>query len=392
MKDEIIKNFKCSAPWEGLFINPDGDVRVCCAGKSLGNLNKTTLADILSKGELKQLQKDISEQGHSTYCQACMNMEKVQGRSLRDGYDKDLSNVDTAKFKPAILDIRWRNACQLRCLYCNSSWSSTFAQWEGKTTRASERNWQPEVLDYIQKNKPEKFKHVYMLGGEPFILKENELLLDMVDHGENVGLVTNLSIPDMHTLPLYEKILSKNCSILVSLENIGNKFEYARRNACWEKTEQNYKRLLVKKPGILGCHMTYNLLSAFTLVETFDWIRSMHPEKEDNRTLLTILLDPRKFLVTDFPKEIKQLAIDEFDRLEEKHHDWLSDVQKQFITFQRQALIDSMDICIADSVFDLVKYVKKTDVGMGTITFANEWPEINKIIEKFLTGYTNELD
>lgn len=387
MENEIIENFKCSAPWEGLFINPDGDLRVCCAGKSLGNLNKTTLVELLNKGDLKKLQDDILTKGHSTYCNACMQMEKVQGRSLRDGYNKDLSDVDTTKFKPAILDIRWRNACQLRCLYCNSSWSSTFAQWEGKTTRASERDWQPEVLDYIRENKPKKFKHIHMLGGEPFILKENEQLLDMAGNEENVGIVTNLSIPDMHTLPLYEKILSKNCSILVSLENIGNKFEYVRRNGIWLETEKNYKRLLELRPGRLGCHMTYNLLSAFTLVETFDWIRSMHPEKGDNRTLLTILLDPHRFLVTDFPKEVKQLAIDEFDKLEEKHHDWLSDVQKQFITFQRQALVDNLDNCVADSVFDLLKYTRKTDVDMGTITFANEWPEVYKILTKFVEEY-----
>jgi MoaA/NifB/PqqE/SkfB family radical SAM enzyme len=379
-----MKDFICTAPWEGLFINPDGDCRVCCAGDSLGNLNKNTIQEIVQNGKLKEVQTDILTKGHSNYCHGCMDMERVQGRSLRDGYGKDLSIIDTTKFKPSILDIRWRNACQLRCLYCNSEWSSTYAQWEGKTYKVSDRNWQQEVLDYIVQNKPEHFKHVYMLGGEPFILKENEQLLDLIPDTDIIGFVTNLSIPDMHTLPMYEKIMNKNASFLVSLENIGNKFEYVRRNGSWVETEKNYKKLLERKPNSVGCHMTYNLLSAFSLVETFDWIHSIHPDKNDNKSLLTILLSPNMFNMNHYPKEIKQLAIDEFNRLEEKYCDWLSDVQLQFITHTRQSLLDNIDECRVDSLKEFMEYIKLTDVGMGPITFKSEWPDVARIIESYL--------
>lgn len=384
MQKNIIKDFVCTAPWEGLFINPDGDCRVCCAGDSLGNLNKNSITEIVQNGNLKKLQTDILTNGRSDYCHGCMEMEKVQGRSLRDGYGKDLATVDTTKFTPSILDIRWRNACQLRCLYCNSEWSTTYAQWEGKTYKVSERSWQQEVLDYITQNKPEHFKHVHMLGGEPFILKENEQLLDLIPDTDLIGVVTNLSIPDMHTLPMYEKIMNKNTSFLVSLENIGNKFEYVRRNGVWKETEKNYKKLLERKPGSVGCHMTYNLLSAFTLVETFDWIHSIHPDKNDNKSLLTILLSPNMFVMDHYPREIKQLAIDEFNRLEDKYPDWLSDVQKQFITHTRQSLLDNMDSYRPNSLLDLMKYIKLTDAGIAPISFASEWPEAMEIIQRYL--------
>lgn len=380
--NDIIKNFACSAPWEGLFINPDGDFRVCCAGKSLGNLNNNTLSELLQGEKLTNLQQDILTKGHSEYCSACMQMEKTQGRSLRNGYSTDLSTVNTTKFTPAILDIRWRNACQLRCLYCNSSWSSTFALWEGKTTKVSSREWQAEVLEFIKNNKAESFKHIHLLGGEPFLLKENEELLELTNEKDLIGIVTNLSIPDMHTLPMYEKILSKNCSILVSLENIKEKFEYVRRNGIWIETEKNYKNLLIKKPNRVGCHMTYNLLSAFSLVETFDWLRSMHPDKNDNRSLLTILLYPSKFLVSDFPKEIKMLAIEEFTKLEDKHGDWLSEVQIQFITHQKQTLIDSLDYFNQKSIDELKEYIELTDLGIRN-SFASLWPEISDILNRY---------
>jgi hypothetical protein len=130
--------------------------------------------------------------------------------------------------------------------------------------------------------------------------------------------------------------------------------------------------------------MTYNLLSAFSLVETFDWVHSIHPDKNDNKTLLTILLSPNMFVVGDYPREIKQLAIDEFNRLEDKYSDWLSDVQKQFITHTRQSLLDDMDSYRIESLRELMDYIKRTDEGMAPISFASEWPEVTEIIQSYL--------
>ena len=80
----MIKDFKCSAPWEGLFINPDGDCRVCCAGQSLGNLNKTTVEEIVNGETLSNVRNDILTKGHSNYCVNCMESEEKSGKSLRD--------------------------------------------------------------------------------------------------------------------------------------------------------------------------------------------------------------------------------------------------------------------------------------------------------------------
>ena len=65
--ENIIKDFKCTAPWEGFFINPDGDLRVCCAGQSLCNLNKNSLNELLEHGELKKVQNDMLTKGHSEW-------------------------------------------------------------------------------------------------------------------------------------------------------------------------------------------------------------------------------------------------------------------------------------------------------------------------------------
>ena len=48
-----MSNFFCAAPWRGLHINPQGNVKTCCAGNPnmLGNLNTNTIEEILNTEE-----------------------------------------------------------------------------------------------------------------------------------------------------------------------------------------------------------------------------------------------------------------------------------------------------------------------------------------------------
>ena len=376
----MTKDFKCSAPWEGLFINPDGDCRVCCAGQSLGNLNKTTLEEIVNGETLSTVRNDILTKGHSNYCTNCMESEEKSGKSLRDGFLKDFTDFDTSKFIPRTLDIRWRNTCQLRCGYCNSEWSSAYAQWEGKTIRVSEKDWQTNVLDYIKKDS--EIHTLNLLGGEPLLLKENLELLDQVDNKTSIGIVTNLSVVDVETLPVYQKLKTKFAAWLVSLEAIGNKFEYIRRNAKWSVTKSNYENLELDEltNGHKGCHMTYCILSAFSLVEVFDWLYEVDPNPETNYSFISLLLGPSEFAVHSFPAEIKVLAINELDRLLEKHNDFLNKQTKDFIISTRQSLLDCLHEYNQVSINKFKKYIEKSDVEMAPIKFSDEWPEVYKIL------------
>lgn len=376
----MTKDFKCSAPWEGLFINPDGDCRVCCAGQSLGNLNKTTLEEIVNGETLSNVRNDILTKGHSNYCTNCMESEEKSGKSLRDGFLKDFTNFDTSKFIPRTLDIRWRNTCQLRCGYCNSEWSSAYAQWEGKTIRVSEKDWQTNVLDYIKKDS--EIHTLNLLGGEPLLLKENLELLDQVDNKTSIGIVTNLSVVDVETLPVYQKLKTKYVSWLVSLEAIGNKFEYIRRNAKWSITKSNYENLELDEftNGHKGCHMTYCILSAFSLVEVFDWLYEVDPNPETNHSFISILLGPSEFAIHSFPAEIKVLAINELDRLLEKHNNFLNQQTKDFIISTRQSLLDCLHEYNQVSINEFKKYIEKSDVEMAPIKFSDEWPEVYEIL------------
>lgn len=376
----MITDFKCSAPWQGVMINPDGDFRVCCAGKSLGNLNKTSIENIVNGETLRTVRNDILTKGHSTYCTNCMESEEKSGKSLREQFKQDLAEFDTNTFIPTTIDIRWRNTCQLRCGYCNSEWSSAYAQWEGKIDRVSEKDWQQNVLEYLKNNA--KIDTVNMLGGEPLLLKENIELLDYIDTNITIGLVTNLSPPDIESLPVYKKLTHRKTAWLISLEAIGNKFEYIRRNATWQVTKKNYEKLSFENlDSNKGCHMTYCITSAFSLVEVFDWLCEVNPDPKMNSTFISLLLGPSKFSIYSFPPEIKLLAIKELDALSDKHIDFLNQRTKDFINSTRQSLLDTIDIWNKSDVLEFKKYVVKSDIEMSPISFAAEWPEIYNILQ-----------
>jgi MoaA/NifB/PqqE/SkfB family radical SAM enzyme len=388
-KKMIIEDFKCGAPWQGLFVNPDGDCRVCCAGKTIGNLNKDTIENIINGPIISQVRKDILTKGHSAYCLNCMESEKTSGKSLRESYDTDLSKIDTTKFNAKILDIRWWNTCQLRCVYCNSNWSSSYAIWEGKTARVSKRNWQQEVVDFL-KSGDTNFRDLHFLGGEPLLLRENIDLIDMAGPEARLGLVTNLSIENVDQLPVYKKFISRPTNWLVSLEATGNKFEYIRRNAKWNITKSNYEKLVNTTDKhintSIGCHLTYCIFSAFSLTDTFDWLREIHKVKDENTSFVSILLGPTLFNIMYYPLPVRELAVKELDLLMDKHSDFLNDMTINSIKNLRKSLLEEshpvpeMDKSPLDLVKELLEFVEKTDLETYPVTFKEEWPELYQVL------------
>lgn len=375
-----IQNFICTAPWEGLYVDPDGEFRVCCAGKSLGNLNETPLTELIEKGKLKELQNDILTKGHSNYCQSCMDSHNMSGSSLRNGYGTDLSEVDTLKYTPNILDIRWRNTCQLRCVYCKPDWSSTYADYHSIKIEKSTVDWQTEVLKYIEDNAT--VKRVMMLGGEPFLMKENEKLLDLISNTTRVVIVTNLAVKNLHSLPLYQKLSKRSFGIMVSLENIGRKFNYVRRNADFNVLVENYKKLQTNCNSI-GFQMTYNLLSATSLLETFDWIHSLHPDPKENISILSNLVGPMHFNIHAFPKEVKELAIDQIEKVENKYCNWLNQSQKLFLTNTKEMLYNSLDSFKLYAIKEFFKHSQTTDNEEERKLFQEEWSDLHNLLLKY---------
>jgi radical SAM protein with 4Fe4S-binding SPASM domain len=190
-----MNNIFCSAPWTSIFIDTNGDVKPCCSSTiPLGNIQKNTI-DTIINGQLHlQIKQSLLGGVNHQHCSHCYKLEEKSGVSQRMWFNDYLpiDNVSLTKFELQMIDIRWSNNCNLRCLYCNAHSSSSIAELQGIGTKLSVRAWQDEIMQLI-KNNILTIREVYMLGGEPFLIKENLELLDQLTN-QRITLFTNLSL------------------------------------------------------------------------------------------------------------------------------------------------------------------------------------------------------
>lgn len=370
-------NFYCNAPWTGLFLNTDGAVRNCCAASfPIGNIKEQPLDQIINGPVHKQVQQDILENGYSEYCKYCKKAEDISGQSQRQWFQTTWPDIRPTEFNPNLIDIRWSNTCQLRCVYCNDQASSAYATWLGVPEKFSIRQWQDELFGYLVEHK-DAIKFVYLLGGEPLLIKENFKLIDLIGE-QQIDIVTNLSLENIESNPTYQKLLQKNTVWRISLEAIGNKFEYIRRDAKWDTTSRNYIRLK-ELNDIVGITMQYCVLSAFSLADTFDYFKSINCS--DNT--LNMLLGPAEFSIFSFPREVKELAIKEIDVTLERHATYLRKDKLSFLRNVKEQLLQLLDTYDAAAVAKFKEFVKARDAELDDFKFATEWPELAALLEKY---------
>jgi len=75
----------CSAPFTGLLIDPNKQVRPCCVytGASWGNIKTSKIEDIFNHPDRLQLQDDMKHYRWNPGCNACKNAEKTSSHSIR---------------------------------------------------------------------------------------------------------------------------------------------------------------------------------------------------------------------------------------------------------------------------------------------------------------------
>lgn len=275
------KNF-CVLPWIGVYVQPDGRVQNCAVTKNpLGNINDQPLEDILLGHTNQDIKKDMLSDVFHHGCEQCYNLEKNQKNNmeqvsnrvwyLKTLYDKDLAVFDNSKnYVPKMLDLRWKNTCNFACVYCGPDLSS---QW------ASELNLPQKIsnsalndsLEYIY-NHLDTVNHLYLAGGEPLLIKENLVLLDKmynINPEINIRINTNLSIINNEIYNLLKKF--KNVQWTVSIDNIGEEFEYVRYGSNWTTFVKNLNQLQTDFDKI-NFNSVWFILNATGIFDYIDFI------------------------------------------------------------------------------------------------------------------------
>jgi MoaA/NifB/PqqE/SkfB family radical SAM enzyme len=378
LSKEIGNNF-CYAPWTNIHINPQGQYKLCCAGSTpLGDLRKTSLNDIVNSRKVLEIKTKIINNEYHENCKLCVNDEQRSSSSERDWYNDIAENqiIEVENLQDQHLqnlDIRWSTTCNLSCVYCSHDASSTWAMLKNiPQERIDYSNTINDFLNFIDANK-KTLKNLGLLGGEPLLQKENELLLDVVDSDVHINVITNLSVP-LEKNKIFNKLLEKNKVVWdISFETIEDKFEYVRHGSSWELITKNIRYLQDKikdRPGhligITGQFSIYNALDLSKVNQYFYENNFPQPRWHE-------LTYPEVLSVVHLPNRFIKKSIVELEN-SIKFINWHK--QKKFLQEMSASLakIDSQtENC--DSLLAWHKHQEKTYWPDFKYKFEELWPE-----------------
>ena len=338
----------CMLPWISLEASPVGTARPCCLAKdeitkpdgTPYKLTESTLEEIYNSEYMQNLRQEFRDGKQPSTCQRCWDEEDAGRTSKRINSRIRLKEyyplVDWRNNKPDqlwFLDLKLGNICNLKCRICGSWSSSKWAKeeidyeankfrnvlgydrkqhsaWvflqEGSWPRNSEAFW--DNLKTLLPN----IKYFEFTGGEPFLIEQHfELLRFAVDQGYSsridIHYNTNGTVyPSDEEVELWRRF--RKVEIAVSIDNVGDRFEYERYGANWEEVQANVVKFNNLRSDSISTQvcMTINIQNVYYLPELEDWVSSQNFDY----VYFNMLHDPSVMCISRMTPAAQQLVID----------------------------------------------------------------------------------
>ena len=271
-------------PFTGLATREDGAVKVCCRSHPIGYIQDQTLEEIWNNDTMKRIREQVLNGERPAECAPCFNLEDQGVESLRQRHIAGIipesritlypnsvgtmSNDYTMPFEIPTIEIKMNNLCNLKCRMCNPMDSTSWNDWqEVESHYKKEDNFLVQkIIDLNLKKKPfldsfvdtdnwwasfEKllpyFRRVEFAGGEPLMDPAHYKILDMLaPYGDNIEIkyATNLTMLGKSNRTVWQYWPKfKSVAVNVSIDGIGDSYEYVRGNASWAELINNIKQI-----------------------------------------------------------------------------------------------------------------------------------------------------
>jgi len=366
----------CPAPWTSLNIDQTGRVMPCFhTGYELGNIKHIPIQQVLIDKPLQDLRQTMARGEWHDACAWCKRLEETtgtSGRTVRHADSNTLAAIDNDLdfFKLEHLVINWSNLCNLTCVYCNPETSTA---WQS-IKRIPINHVKNEHQDLIElaRTQGHNIQGLSLGGGEPLLQKGLDKFLNYINPDKvRVMVTTNLSV-DLLTNPIYQMLKNwPSVDWMISFDNADKeKFEYVRDGASWEQFVKNLRQMKKDNQHVLA-HPAYSIYCALDLEEYYDfcdqenlsifWCELNHPEDLDMRRQ---------------PMALRQLAIDEIDRVVAKYkhrqHLAVDALERYRLTLQDNSYLLNIHHTTNVQVFhqNIETQLKKS------VSFADLWPTI----------------
>ena len=268
-------------PFTGLASREDGAVKVCCRSHPIGDIQEETLEQIWNNDTMQRIRHQVLNSERPPECAPCFNLEDQGVESLRQRHIKgeipearinlypNTPLQEVMPFEFPTMEIKLNNLCNLKCRMCNPTDSTSWNDWEQvEEFYDKEKNY---IADNVRKlnlvrkpyldkfednpnwwNSFEKllpyFRRVEFAGGEPLMDPQHFRILDMLKpYGQQIEIKyatngTTLGISKGRTIHEYWPAF-RSVAVNVSIDGIGDVYEYIRGNANFSKVVENIKTI-----------------------------------------------------------------------------------------------------------------------------------------------------
>jgi molybdenum cofactor biosynthesis enzyme MoaA len=318
-----MSNF-CAIPFGHLMVDTTGQYQVCCQHhittddkQYLGSTKPMTWWH----GDYMTSVRDSFSQGKQhPGCASCWKQEENSQVSYRQRVKKEYQILGIKSDQTVNLvnaEIRLGNLCNLSCVMCNEVESSAFLaenirlginKMQPTDFRWSEQSWSDldELLNSTE------FRVLNFRGGEPFYNKALYEILDGMPEESCRTTVLHISTNATVWNDRWRDVLSKFrlVRVMLSIDAVGDLYEYIRYPAQWKDTERNVSEMLKCSNFKPMVHAVVQNLNISRIGELIDWC--------DNAGLyleLDQLRYPEHLQVDNLPQEQKQIAIQHLSKL-----------------------------------------------------------------------------
>lgn len=415
-----LENYRVNT--HGMSVDDDGNVM---------NIMTHSIKEALNSKYHKEIRLAQSRNERHPMCKVCWDRDDAnatagqQTNSLRYTRSfKQLPNLENAitihkvqdfltpdgslDETPISLDLRFTNVCNMKCVMCSSIYSNQWYEDEMKlynknTINIGQKIYKVEKLNGVFKTDmpvwhnsenwwkefeliKHRIRHLYLTGGEPFIVKGHDTLLDkLIESGLASQVIleydTNLSV-------INDKILDrlkhfKKVILSISCDDVNEQYELIRFPGKFSTILQNLEKLKDRNVGIRhlsSCVGIYSIYSPIRLYEYFTnlgYTTEKSTEKYDMYSF-RILRSPAHSNIALLPKEAKLKVIDVYQQssLPIKWKNYLCGyLQNNMDTYTEEECIKSTK--------KHIEFLDKLDELRGT-NWKKTLPEVAELLKEYL--------
>jgi MoaA/NifB/PqqE/SkfB family radical SAM enzyme len=346
----------CVLPFMHTLILPNGDINLCCNSEvreGLPNVLDEGMDNLLNNSLHVNIRKDMIKGKQPDACSRCWNSEKLNIKSYRQQenftylkyFPRVLSTDADGYLKHGVkyLDVRFNNTCNLKCIMCSSSYSSSWIDDEKQLiSKIVSPELQQELNYRINHYDKESFKwsrddkiveaiiknarsleRIHFAGGEPLLAKQHFVLLkELIKLGLASKLFlsynTNGEFINQELFDLWSHF--KRVKVFYSLDDIEDRNEYIRFPSKWKTNLQNFDLIEKNNPKNVDWRIaaTISALNVAYLPEFIDWkisqnFKHIHNQWLDGKLLYANILEYPKYLnMNILPDEYKNIIRDKF--------------------------------------------------------------------------------